>query len=68
MHQKSTDKMDPKKGAQELAQTRAWLSGTSRTVSGDLADGPRGANQHSRETGQSTSNFRSTDLPNHKVS
>jgi hypothetical protein len=41
MHQKSTDKKDQKKGAQELAQTRrtARLSGTSRMVRGDIADG-----------------------------
>jgi hypothetical protein len=34
---------DQKKDAQELARTRrtAGLSGTSRTVRGDLADGPR---------------------------
>jgi hypothetical protein len=40
---KPTDKMDRKRGAQEPAQTRrtAGLSGTSRTVCGDLADGPR---------------------------
>jgi hypothetical protein len=43
MHQKSTDKVDRKKGAQELARTRriARLSGTSRTVRGYLADGLR---------------------------
>jgi hypothetical protein len=43
MHQKPTDKRNRKRGAQEPARTRrtAGLSGTSRTVRGDLADGPR---------------------------
>jgi hypothetical protein len=61
-----TDKMDRKRGAQEPARTRktARLSGTSRTVRGDLADGPPGANQHSRGTRETTSNFQSIDLLN----
>jgi hypothetical protein len=37
---------------------------TSRTVRGDLADGPPGANQHSRGTRETTSNFQSMDLLN----
>jgi hypothetical protein len=41
---------------------------TLRTVRGDLADGPPGANQHSRGTWETTSNYRLTDLPNHKES
>jgi hypothetical protein len=43
MHQKPTEKMDRKRGAQEPARIRrtSGLSGTSRTIRGDLADGPR---------------------------
>jgi hypothetical protein len=65
MHQKSTDKKDRMKDAQELVQTRRidGLSGTSRTVRSDLTDSLPGAKQHSRVARKTTSTFRSMDLP-----
>jgi hypothetical protein len=45
-----------------LRWPRGWSAATSWMVRGYLADGPPGANQHSRVTRETTSNFRSTDL------